>query len=346
MSVSTSTSPTIDYGDWESYMYFAKSLTPMQSIFKPFLYCIIFFCGLVGNSLVLSILIWFKKLASVTDIYLLNMAISDLIFVFSLPFVVYSIQHQWIFGNVMCKILSAMYYTGFFSGIFFITILSVDRYLAIVHAVFSLKFRTMNKAIIITLAVWIFSFLLSLPHFIYHKQLSSNEITDCALSYPEDQRRTLTLLSYLQVNIFGLIVPLAVLIFCYSRIIGNLRNSRSRQKKYAVKLIFIIVLVFFLFWAPYNIVVFLKILEGLGILGSSAELQMAEDITQTISFVHCCLNPFIYTFAGENFKKHLFRMLSKLLKFLRLRNICSHDTDQVSSSFRESRSSSYTDMVM
>ncbi|XP_077327292.1 C-C chemokine receptor type 4-like [Lithobates pipiens] len=353
----TTTSTTEDYVYPDFVTYTVKHLTSVEEIFKPVLYSIVFTCGLVGNGLVLGILIWFKKLASVTDIYLLNMAISDLLFVFALPFVMYSIKYQWEYGDAMCKILAAMYYIGFFSSIFFVTVLSVDRYLAIVHVVFSLKFRTVRLGIIITLSVWTCSFLFSLPNFIFHHQDIKDGLKYCTVSYPKEQEVTMTLLSYLQMNVFGLIIPLTVLFFCYSRIIKNLQNSKSRQKKYAVKLIFIIVAVFFLFWTPYNIVIFFKFLKVLGVFNFifqdldnfSKQLDLAIDITQTISFVHCCLNPIIYTFAGENFQKHLCRMFSKLLKCMKVNKACgsfeSSLLDRFSST-RESRSSSFTEAVV
>ncbi|XP_075711150.1 C-C chemokine receptor type 4-like [Rhinoderma darwinii] len=312
-----------DYGD--STIYYVKNFDAMDSVFKPTLYSIIFFCGLVGNALVLWILICFKKINSLTDLYLLNLAVSDLMFIFSLPFVVYQLLNQWVFGEVLCKMLSAMYFIGFFSGIFFITVLSVDRYLAIVHVVLSLKFRTMNLGLIVTFVVWTCSFLLSATNFVFHRVETNNGFTDCTISYPEEQEEIWTLLSYFQVNIFGLLIPLVILVFCYSQIIRNLHNSRSMQKKYAVKLIFILVLVFFIFWSPYNLVIFLRILHKFGAFGDSSyedKFKTAMEISQTISFLHCCLNPIIYTFAGDNFKKHLFRMFNKLFKYMHVNRRC------------------------
>lgn len=342
------TSSTEDYVYPDLVTYSVKDVDLVQAFFKPVLYCIVFTFGLVGNALVLWILIWFKKLASVTDLYLLNMTISDLLFVFSLPFVAYSIKYQWEFGDAMCKILSAAYYVGFFSSIFIVMVLSVDRYLAIVHAVFSLKIRTRQLGVITTLSVWTCSFLLSVPHFIFHKESIENGFKYCKVSYPLGKEATMTLLSYLQVNIMGFFIPLAVLIFCYFRIIRNLQNSKSRQKKYAVKLILILVAVFFIFWTPYNIVIFLKILGSLGISDfSNSNLESANDITQTISFVHCCLNPVIYTFAGENFQKHLCRIFRKPLKCLKVNKVCGSfersGIASVSSTVRDSRSSSFTE---
>lgn len=65
------------------------------SVFFPFLYCVVFVFGLVGNSLVICVLIVCKKLTSMTDVYLLNLAISDLLFVLSLPFLAHYASDQW-----------------------------------------------------------------------------------------------------------------------------------------------------------------------------------------------------------------------------------------------------------
>ncbi|XP_063783356.1 C-C chemokine receptor type 8-like [Pseudophryne corroboree] len=334
--------------------YHVKDLNNVESIFKPTLYCIIAFCGLVGNSLVLWILMCIKKMNSVTDIYLLNMAVSDLLFVFSLPFAVYQIKDQWVFGNAMCKILSVIYYTGFYSGIFFITVLSVDRYLAILRVVFSLKFRTMKLGLFLSFTIWTFSVLLSIPNVLIHKEETEKGFTFCAVSYPEDQNIHWTeLFSLLQVNIFGFIIPLAVILFCYSHIIRALQNSRSVQKKYAVRLILVIVIVFFLFWTPYNVVIFLTILDTIGTFGASNFtnwLKDAKDVTQTISFVHCCLNPVVYSIAGENFRKHLYNMFFKLLKCMRLKrhwgSIENSGIDKKSSTGKDTKSLSFTDTIV
>ncbi|XP_069832215.1 mitochondrial inner membrane protease subunit 2 isoform X1 [Dendropsophus ebraccatus] len=325
-----------------SSVYFVKTLDPIYSIFQPTLYAIIFSCGLVGNSLVLWVLICFKKMNSLTDLYLLNMAISDLMFILSLPFVVYQRLNNWVFGDFMCKMLSAMFNVGFFSGIFFITVLSVDRYLAIVHVVLSLKFRTMKLGLIVTFVVWSFSFLLSAMIFLFVREETNNTFTDCTVSYPEGQEYW-SILSYLEVNIFGLVIPLLMLVFCYSQIIRNLHNSRNMQKRYAVKLILILVLVFFVCWTPYNIIIFLRILNLLGAFDDpEKKLETAMEISQTISFLHCCLNPIIYTFAGDNFKKHLFCMFNNLLKYMHINRRCGSfenaSVDRSSITGRETRS--------
>uniref|UniRef100_A0A8C3PCQ3 G-protein coupled receptors family 1 profile domain-containing protein n=1 Tax=Chrysemys picta bellii TaxID=8478 RepID=A0A8C3PCQ3_CHRPI len=139
------------------------------SLFLPPLYSIGLIFGLVSNVLVVLILIKFKRLRSMTDIHLLNLANSDLLFILSLPFCTYYAACEWDFGNAMCKILSGVYYAGFYSGNFSIILLTIDRYLAIVRATFTIKVRTVTYGILTSVVIWGVAILASLPIWVVFK---------------------------------------------------------------------------------------------------------------------------------------------------------------------------------
>uniref|UniRef100_A0A8C5S9C0 G-protein coupled receptors family 1 profile domain-containing protein n=1 Tax=Laticauda laticaudata TaxID=8630 RepID=A0A8C5S9C0_LATLA len=93
----------------------------------------------------------------------------------------------------------------------------------------------------------------------------------------------------------GLILPSIVISFCYARI-------------KVVKMIFIVVIMFFMWWMPYNVILFLKCLNDVGILGQceiSKNLDDAEQVTQILTYFYCCLNPIIYFFMGQKFKLYI-----------------------------------------
>ncbi|XP_074842170.1 C-C chemokine receptor type 4 [Carettochelys insculpta] len=277
------------------------------SHFLPTLYSLVFLLGLVGNTLVILVLFKYKRLKSMTDIFLLNLAISDLLFVFSLPFWSYYAADQWVFGDGLCKIISWIYLVGFYSGIFFIMLMSIDRYLAIVHAVLALRARTVTYGIITSLIVWLVAIFASAPELIFNESYKERNYTTCKPRYPDNSTNWRFFFS-LQVNILGLIIPSVVMIFCYSMIIKTLLYCRSEKKNKAVRMIFAVMIVFFVFWSPYNIVLFLLSLVDLGVLAScqvSKTLDYAIQVTETLAFFHCFLNPIIYFFMGEKFKKYV-----------------------------------------
>uniref|UniRef100_A0A8D0H6Q4 G-protein coupled receptors family 1 profile domain-containing protein n=1 Tax=Sphenodon punctatus TaxID=8508 RepID=A0A8D0H6Q4_SPHPU len=233
------------------------SVKYLASQFLPPLYSLVLLFGFVGNTLVVLILIKYKKLKSMTDIYLLNLAISDLLFVITLPFWAYYAAHDWVFGNAMCKILSGIYHAGFFSGIFFIILLTIDRYLAIVHAVFAVKARTASYGILTSIITWCVTLLASVPEVIFHNVQTEGDQHTCSPHFPSGAGNQWKHYIILKMNILGLFIPLVVMIFCYTEIIRTLLRCRCDKKQRAVRLIFVIMIVYFVFWAPYHIVAFL-----------------------------------------------------------------------------------------
>lgn len=288
----------------------------------PPLYSLVFVIGLVGNILVVLVLLQYKKLKSMTSIYLLNLAISDLLLLFTLPFWVdYGLKDDWVFGNGMCKLLSGLYHAGLYSEIFFIILLTIDRYLAIVHAVFALRARTVTFGIISSIVTWVLTILAAVPGFYFSKtQLESTHCT-CSLHFPHEHLTQWRQFQALKLNILGLILPLVIMVVCYTRIITILFRRPNEKKSKAVRLIFVIMIIFFLFWTPYNLTVFVAAFQGIIMTNEceqSKRLDLALQVTEVIAHTHCCVNPVIYAFVGERFRmylRQLFRRLRAMLPF-------------------------------
>ncbi|XP_042522451.1 C-C chemokine receptor type 4 [Dipodomys spectabilis] len=279
-------------------------------LFLPPLYSLVFLFGLFGNSVVVLVLFKYKRLKSMTDVYLLNLAISDLLFVLSLPFWGYYAADQWVFGLSLCKVISWIYLVGFYSGIFFIMLMSIDRYLAIVHAVFSLRARTLTYGVITSLVTWSVAVFASLPGLLFSTCYTERNHTYCKTKYSVNAT-TWKVLSSLEINILGLLIPLGVMLFCYSMIIRTLQHCKNEKKNKAVKMIFAVVVLFLGFWTPYNVVLFLETLVELEVLQHCTferYLDYAIQATETLAFVHCCLNPIIYFFLGEKFRKYIVQL--------------------------------------
>ncbi|XP_014397870.1 PREDICTED: uncharacterized protein LOC106726663 [Myotis brandtii] len=70
-----------------------------------------------------------------TDVYLLNMALADILFVLTLPF--WAVTHatgQWVFSSALCKLVRGVYAVNFHCGMLLLACISLDRYVAIVQA--------------------------------------------------------------------------------------------------------------------------------------------------------------------------------------------------------------------
>ncbi|XP_075405082.1 C-C chemokine receptor type 1-like [Tenrec ecaudatus] len=313
---------SMDYGITTEYSY--EDSTPCQkkevralgAQFLPLLYSLVFIVGLVGNMLVILVFLQYKRLRNMTSIYLFNLALSDLLFLFTLPFWIdYKLKDNWAFGNGMCKLLSGFYYIGLYSEIFFIILLTFDRYLAIVHAVFALRARTITFGIVSSIVTWALAILASIPGWHFSRsQIEVNHYT-CSLHFPHESLKMWKQFQALKLNILGLVLPLLVMVACYTGIIKILLKRPNEKKTKAVRLIFVIMILFFLFWTPYNLAILVSAFQDVLFTNEceqSKQLDMAIQVTEIISFTHCCINPIIYVFVGERFQKYLCQLLLKM----------------------------------
>ncbi|XP_037375952.1 CX3C chemokine receptor 1 isoform X2 [Talpa occidentalis] len=301
--------------DESSEACYTGDIVAFGTVYMSIVYSVVFTFGLVGNLLVVCALTNSQKSKSITDIYLLNLALSDLLFVATLPFWTHYLINEQGFHNAVCKLITAFFFIGFFGGIFFITIISIDRYLAIVLAANSMNNRTVQHGVTISLGVWAAAILVAAPQFMFTKQ-SENE---CLGNYPEVLQDIWPVLRNMEVNFLGFLLPLLIMCYCYFRIMRTLFSCKNHKKSKAIKLILLVVIVFFLFWTPYNIMIFLETLILYDFFPScdmKRNVRWILQVTETIAFIHCCLNPFIYAFAGEKFRHYLCHLYRKCLTVL------------------------------
>lgn len=193
--------------------------------------------------------------------------------------------------------------------------MSVDRYLAIVHAVAAMRARTLFYGITASVIIWVISVVMAIPQVTFatlETDVDDNS-THCHPLYPEEWHVFWKMQRNFSENTVGLFVCLPVMIFCYVKILVVLSKSRNSKKDRAVKLIFTIVCVFVVCWVPYNVTVFLQTLELFEILDPCNSINSAMALAEIIALCHCCVNPVIYAFVGEKFRKSLGKVLSRYL---------------------------------
>ncbi|KAM9309894.1 C-C chemokine receptor type 3-like isoform 2-T2 [Pholidichthys leucotaenia] len=268
------------------------------------------------NVTVLWLLLRHIKVKTMTDVSLLNLALSDLLVALSLPLWIYSSQNL-----TSCKVITAAYQLGLYSGTLFVTLMSVDRYLAIVRAVAAIQTRTLRYGVIVSIIIWVVSVTMAIPQVIFASLEIEprDENFQCQPLYPEDTVQFWKLRRNFSENTIGLFVCLPIMIFCYVKILLVLSKSRNSNKHKAVKLIFIIVCMFVICWVPYNVAVFLQTVEIFGIYLTANPCTSSENISsaifysEIIALSHCCVNPVIYAFVGEKFRKSLRKVLTRYL---------------------------------
>lgn len=313
-------------GDVENYNY-SSDLPPIMADAAPcypesieinkyavvIIYVLVTLLSLLGNSLVMLVILYNRSSCSVTDVYLLNLAIADLLFVLTLPVWAASKVKGWTFGIPMCKIFSFVKEVTFYSSVLLLACISMDRYLAIVHATSTLiQKRHLVKFVCITM--WILSIFVSLPILILRSTVRVNSLT---LACYEDAGNNTTkwrmVLRFLP-QTFGFLLPLLIMLFCYGFTLRTLFKAHMGQKHRAMRVIFAVVLVFLLCWLPHNLVLFADTLMRTKQIQETCErrydIDRALNATEILGFLHSCLNPIIYAFIGQKFRYGLLKIMA------------------------------------
>uniref|UniRef100_A0A8D3ECQ7 G-protein coupled receptors family 1 profile domain-containing protein n=1 Tax=Scophthalmus maximus TaxID=52904 RepID=A0A8D3ECQ7_SCOMX len=277
-----------------------------------YVHSVIFVLGFLGNSLVIVTYAFYKRTKSMTDVYLLNVAVADLLFVLSLPLIVYNELWSWPMGPVACKLLRGSYSVNLYSGMLLLACISADRYIAIVQARRSFRLRSLAYSRLICALVWTFAFLLSVPTF-YFYNWSPHYV--CEFSFMDDDAARTTKVAVPSTQLaVGFFLPLLVMISCYSAIVVTLLRARNFQRHRAVRVVLAVVAVFLVCHLPYNVALFhdtVSMFQQQTCEASDA-LQVAKTVTQTVAYLHCCLNPVLYAFVGVKFRNHFLRIVQDL----------------------------------
>ncbi|XP_004614578.1 C-X-C chemokine receptor type 6 [Sorex araneus] len=300
-----------------------------RKIFLPCTYVVVFLCGLVGNSLVLIIYAFYQKLKSPTDMFLINLPLADLLFVCTLPFWAYAGFHEWVFGNILCKLLLSIYTLNFYTSMLSLTCITVDRFMAVVKATkaYTQQTKRMTCGKATCLAVWAIALLVSLPQIIYAK-VSHTDKGYCGA----DEERLSTVVLATQMTL-GFFVPLLTMIICYSVIIKTLCQARGFHRHKSLKIIFLVVAMFLLTQTPFNLV---------KLIGSTSweystmvSFHYAITVTESIAYLRACLNPVLYAFVGLKFRRNFCKLLKDIgCPYLRVSSQwkSSEDTSRTSAS--------------
>lgn len=280
--------------------------TSMAGILIPLIYIIVCVVGLGGNSLVIHIVLHYSKTESVTNIYILNLAIADELFMLGLPFLaVQNAMHSWPFGSFTCRLVMTVDGINQFTSIFCLTVMSIDRYLAVVHPIRSSKWRRPQVAKAVNGTIWAVSFLVVLPVVIFANVQREGGI--CNIIWPEPAN-VWGAAFIIYTSTVGFFFPLLVICMCYLLIVIKIRSSgkkvhatstkRRKSERKVTRMVVIVVAVFVFCWMPFYALNIINLVESL-----RDEPQGLHLFVVVLSYANSCANPIVYGFLSDNFKR-------------------------------------------
>ncbi|XP_061454738.1 kappa-type opioid receptor [Rhineura floridana] len=298
-------------GIYEDLQQNDTNISPAIPIIITAVYSMVFVVGLVGNSLVMFVIIRYTKMKTATNIYIFNLALADALVTTTMPFQSTEyLMNSWPFGDVLCKIVISIDYYNMFTSIFTLTMMSVDRYIAVCHPVKALDFRTPLKAKIINICIWLLSSSVGISAIVLGgtKVREDTGSTECSLQFPDKDYVWWDNFMKICVFVFAFIIPVLIIVVCYTLMILRLKSVRllsgSREKdrnlRRITRLVLVVVAVFIICWTPIHIFV---LVEALGDVSHSTAAISSYYFCIALGYTNSSLNPILYAFLDENFKR-------------------------------------------
>ncbi|XP_023804639.1 somatostatin receptor type 1-like isoform X1 [Oryzias latipes] len=318
-----SSKPTMDFNGTRDYEVSPAGLPQNMSldyedgyheenaskIIIPSIYALVCCLGLTGNAMVIYVILKYAKMKTATNIYILNLAIADELFMLSVPFLATSaaIRH-WPFGSVMCRLVLSVDGINMFTSIFCLTVLSVDRYVAVVHPIKAARYRRPTVAKVVNVCVWGLSFIVILPIIIFADTVPAEDGgVDCNFLWPEAfWSEAFVVYTFL----LGFLLPVGAICFCYCLIVARMRAvglkagwlQRRRSEKKITRMVLLVVAVFVLCWMPFYIVQLVSVFHR-------PPNPMVTQLFVILSYANSGANPILYGFVSENFRRSFQRIV-------------------------------------
>ncbi|XP_014662340.1 PREDICTED: somatostatin receptor type 2-like [Priapulus caudatus] len=275
-------------------------------------YSVISVVGLCGNSLVIYVVLRFSKMKTVANVYLVNLAIADEIFLLGIPFVIVTAQmHTWPFGDAMCKVYMTTATVSQFTSSVSLIVMSFDRYMVFCQPLRSLRSRTRKLAVGICSCVWTMAFMMTLPVILYAGVQGDDgqEDVTCVVTWPGHASDTI-FLCYTCVVSFA--IPVVASLVLYARVMVAMRTRRyavamsadvERSERRVTKMVLTVIAVYAFCWLPYWT---LQIMIRVSLAPRSYLIYVVCAVF-SLSYASSMTNPFLYAFQSQSFRQSFAR---------------------------------------
>ncbi|KAM6224907.1 proteinase-activated receptor 1 [Rhynchocyon petersi] len=288
---------------------------PWLTLFIPAVYTGVFIMSLPLNIMAIVVFIMKMKIKKPAIVYMLHLAMADVLFVAVLPFKIsyYFSGSDWKFGSEMCHFVTAAFYCNMYASIMLMTVISIDRFLAVVYPMESLSWRTLGRASFICLAIWAVAIGGVVPLVLKEQttQVPGLNITTCHDALNETLHDTYYGYYFTAFSVVFFFVPLVITTVCYVSIIRCLSSSTVASQSKKTRALFLSATVFCVFivcFGPTNILLIIH--YSLFSWNSSMEAAyFAYLLCVCVSSISCCLDPMIYYYASSDCQRYLYSIL-------------------------------------
>uniref|UniRef100_A0A665VT88 Substance-P receptor n=1 Tax=Echeneis naucrates TaxID=173247 RepID=A0A665VT88_ECHNA len=281
---------------------------PWQISVWAVLYCSIVAVSVVGNSVVIWIILAHKRMRTVTNYFLVNLAFAEAAmsaFNTVINFT-YAVHNEWYFGLVYCRFHNFFPVAAMFASIYSMTAIAIDRYVAIIHPLQQRLSSTETRVVVCV--IWILALLLAFPQYYYSSTAQLPGRTVCYIDWPEYSTVDFRKMYYVCMTLLVYFLPLCIMGWAYttagftlwaSKIPGDSTERYKEQltaKRKVVKMMIVVVCTFAVCWLPYHVYFLLhqffphlfeqRYIQQVYL----AVMWLAMSSTMYNPIIYCCLN--------------------------------------------------------
>ncbi|KAF0882434.1 PAR1 protein, partial [Crocuta crocuta] len=285
------------------------------TLFIPSVYTGVFIISLPLNVMAILVFILRMKIKKPAVVYMLHLAMADVLFVLVLPFKIsyYFSGSDWKFGSEMCRFVTAAFYCNMYASIMLMTVISIDRFLAVVYPIQSLSWRTLGRASFICLAIWAMAIAGVVPLLLKEQtsQVLGLNVTTCHDVLDKTLLEGYYAYYFSAFSAVFFFVPLIISTVCYVSIIRCLSSSTVANRSKKSRALFLSLAVFCIFiicFGPTNILLIVHY-SFLSQDSTAEAAYFAYLLCVCVSSLSCCIDPLIYYYASSECQRHLYSIL-------------------------------------
>ncbi|XP_025780837.1 proteinase-activated receptor 1 [Puma concolor] len=285
------------------------------TLFIPSVYTGVFVVSLPLNVMAILVFILKMKIKKPAVVYMLHLATADVLFVSVLPFKIsyYFSGTDWKFGSEMCRFVTAAFYCNMYASIMLMTVISIDRFLAVVYPIQSLSWRTLGRASFTCLAIWAMAIAGVVPLLLKEQttQMPGLNITTCHDVLNKTLLEDYYAFYFSAFSAVFFFVPLIISTICYVSIIRCLSSSAVANRSKKSRALFLSLAVFCIFiicFGPTNVL----LIVHYSFLSQDAMAEatyFAYLLCVCVSSISCCIDPLIYYYASSECQRYLYSIL-------------------------------------
>ncbi|XP_049981977.1 G-protein coupled receptor 35 [Alexandromys fortis] len=252
--------------------------------------------GLLLNGLALWVFCCRMRQWTETRVYMTNLAVADLCLLCSLPFVLHSLKHTS--DTPVCQLSQGIYLANRYMSISLVTVIAVDRYVAVRHPIRARELRSPRKAAAVCLALWV----VVLSSLVVRWHLGLQEGGFCFRNYGRHGFSTIAF------SLLGFYLPLAIVVFCSLQVVTALGQRPATDvvqvevTRRATHMIWANLAVFIICFLPLHVVLTVKFSLGLSTCAAHFTFSRALSITGKLSDANCCLDAICYYYMAKEFQ--------------------------------------------